>query len=62
MPNVNINAGEITSIRLKETTVPATPAAGYVKLYAKTDGIWFVDDAGRSSGRSASAWRRQRAT
>jgi hypothetical protein len=50
MADVNINAGEITSVRLKETTVPATPAAGYVKLYAKTDGIWFVDDAGAEFG------------
>jgi len=50
MADVNINAGEITSIRLKETTVPATPAAGYVKLFAKTDGIWFVDDAGAEFG------------
>jgi len=50
MADVNINAGEITSARLKETTVPATPAAGYVKLFAKTDGIWFVDDAGAEFG------------
>jgi hypothetical protein len=50
MADVNINAGEITSVRLKETTVPATPAAGYVRLYAKTDGVWFVDDAGAEFG------------
>lgn len=50
MTDVNINAGEVTSIRLKETTVPATPAAGYVRLFAKTTGIWFVDDAGAEFG------------
>ncbi len=34
-------------IRFKEEVAPATPAAGYVRLYAKTDGkLYFKDDTG----------------
>ena len=36
----------INSVRLKETTVPSTPAAGYRNLYVKTSGLFLVDDAG----------------
>lgn len=47
---VKIDDAEIESIRIKEGAAPATPAAGYVRLYAKTTGIWFVDDNGDEFG------------
>lgn len=34
-------------ITMQEITTPATPAAGYQKLYPKTDGLWYAkNDAG----------------
>ncbi len=38
---------EIDGIRLKEVSVPSTPASGYSKIYGKTDGkLYFKNDGG----------------
>jgi len=45
MPNVNINAGEISSIRLKEqASAPAAVATGYWALHAMEGGLYHEDD------------------
>src|SRR5574341_155967 len=42
---------EINAVRLKEQgSDPATPASTYGKLYIKTDGVYFIDDAGVVTG------------
>src|SRR5574341_1498867 len=59
---------EINAVRLKEQgSDPATPASTYGKLYIKTDGVYFIDDAGvvtgpfGAGGRGATWWGRPRA-
>jgi hypothetical protein len=50
MAQVNINAGNISSINLRnQVSTPATPVSGS-RLFSKTSGIYFVDDAGVVSG------------
>ncbi len=53
MATISGNA-EINSIRVKEqAAAPATPAAGYVQVYAKADGLLYSkDDAGVESALS----------
>jgi len=42
---------EINAVRLKEQVGdPATPASGYGKLYLKSAGAYFIDDAGTVIG------------
>lgn len=42
---------EVPSLLLDEqASDPATPAAGFGRLYAKSDGLYFVDDAGSVVG------------
>lgn len=42
---------EITSIRLAEQgSTPSTPASGYSSIYAKSNGLYIVDDAGTATG------------
>lgn len=45
----------IEAVRLKEAAAPDTPASGYGKLYAKTDGkVYFKNDAGTETDLTAS--------
>jgi hypothetical protein len=38
---------EIAYLQFKEGAAPATPASGLVKIFAKTDGLYYIlDDAG----------------
>lgn len=47
----NIKDANISSIRLAEqVSDPATPAAGFWRLYMKAAGLYIVDDAGTVSG------------
>lgn len=42
---------EIPSLLLDEqASNPATPASGFGRLYAKSDGLYFIDDAGSVTG------------
>jgi hypothetical protein len=52
MANKNIGTeGEIDLIRLDEqVSKPSTPASGYSAIYAKTDGLYIIDDAGTETG------------
>lgn len=48
---VNINAGNISGIRLAEQgSDPATPASGFGQLFAKADGLYFIGDDGVVEG------------
>ena len=38
MPSVNINAANISSVRLAESAAPAAPASGFAQLYIDTNG------------------------
>ena len=50
MATISSNA-EINSIRLKEQgSDPSTPASGYGNVYIKSDGLYFIDDAGTVVG------------
>ena len=47
MPERNIGSANIGHIQLAEQgSAPATPASGLGRLYAKADGLYYVDDAG----------------
>jgi len=47
----NINAAQISSIRLEEQTVnPDSPAAGYYQVFSKSDGLYIKSSAGVVTG------------
>lgn len=47
----NIKDANISSIRFAEQgSTPTTPATGFWRLYAKSDGLYIVDDAGVATG------------
>lgn len=51
MPDVNINAAVIESVRHEEQAADvATPAAGFWKTYFKEGGLYWIDDAGIVAG------------
>ena len=51
MPNVNINAAEISEIQLADQVGnPANPAAGYKLIYAKSGGFYLINSAGTVVG------------
>jgi len=46
MADIGVDA-DIDAIRVREAAAPGTPAAGYGKIYEKTDGkLYFKNDAG----------------
>lgn len=50
-----INAIDITSLTFQEGSAPSTPASTKWKLYTKTDGLYYIDDAGVETGPLAAA-------
>ena len=51
--NIDVGA-EIDSIRLTEQVSAPAPDAGYSHIYAKTDGLYIVDDDDAVTGPFAS--------
>lgn len=48
---MKLSAAEIDSLLLAEQgAAPTTPASGYGRLYIKSDGLYFVNDAGAETG------------
>lgn len=45
-----INEIDITSLTFQEGSAPATPASTKWKIYTKTDGLYYIDDAGSETG------------
>lgn len=49
------NTANIEAVRMKESAAPDTPASGYGKIYAKTDGVlYWKNDAGTETDLTAS--------
>lgn len=56
MPTIETSVAELGAIQFAEGAAPATPAAGMVRLYAKTDGtLYSKDDAGSETPLGAGA-------
>lgn len=45
-----INEIDITSLTFQEGSAPTTPASTKWKIYTKTDGLYYIDDAGTETG------------
>ena len=45
-----IDAIDITSLNFQEGSAPGTPSSTQWKVYAKTDGLYVIDDAGTETG------------
>lgn len=45
-----INEIDITSLTFQEGSAPTTPASTKWKIYTKTDGLYYIDDAGSETG------------
>ncbi len=50
------DSGNVSAVKLAESSAPSTPASGFVSVYAKTDGkLYLKDDAGTETDLTAGA-------
>lgn len=50
------DSGDVSAMKVAESSAPSTPASGYVSVYAKTDGkLYIKDDAGTETDLTAGA-------